>query len=165
MFFTAPTAIRAIRKEDPEGEGVKGRDLSALKYLFLAGERTDVATYEWVSNLLQKPVIDHWWQTESGWPMLANMAGVGLIPIKPGSPTRPVFGFDIRILDAFGHEVANGEEGAVAIQLPLPPAAFQAFGMTMNDSSNRTFLITRVFIPQEMEATKMIRDIFLLPVG
>ncbi|MBK8851615.1 MAG: acetate--CoA ligase [Saprospiraceae bacterium] len=121
VFFTAPTAIRAIRKEDPEGEGVKGRDLSALKYLFLAGERTDVATYEWVSNLLQKPVIDHWWQTESGWPMLANMAGVGLIPIKPGSPTRPVFGFDIRILDAFGHEVANGEEGAVAIQLPLPP--------------------------------------------
>ena len=69
VFFTAPTAIRAIRKEDPEGEGVKGRDLSALKYLFLAGERTDVATYEWVSNLLQKPVIDHWWQTESGWPM------------------------------------------------------------------------------------------------
>lgn len=121
VFFTAPTAIRAIRKEDPEGEGVKGRDLSALKYLFLAGERTDVATYEWVSNLLQKPVIDHWWQTESGWPMLANMAGVGLVPIKPGSPTRPVFGFDIRILDAFGHEVANGEEGAVAIQLPLPP--------------------------------------------
>ncbi|MBP9194996.1 MAG: acetate--CoA ligase [Saprospiraceae bacterium] len=121
VFFTAPTAIRAIRKEDPEGEGVKGRDLSALKYLFLAGERTDVATYDWVSNLLQKPVIDHWWQTESGWPMLANMAGVGLIPIKPGSPTRPVFGFDIRILDAFGHEVANGEEGAVAIQLPLPP--------------------------------------------
>ncbi|MBK8110963.1 MAG: acetate--CoA ligase [Saprospiraceae bacterium] len=121
VFFTAPTAIRAIRKEDPEGEGEKGRDLSALKYLFLAGERTDVATYEWVSNLLQKPVIDHWWQTESGWPMLANMAGVGLIPIKPGSPTRPVFGFDIRILDAFGHEVANGEEGAVAIQLPLPP--------------------------------------------
>lgn len=121
VFFTAPTAIRAIRKEDPEGEGVKGRDLSALKYLFLAGERTDVVTYEWVSNLLQKPVIDHWWQTESGWPMLANMAGVGLIPIKPGSPTRPVFGFDIRILDAFGHEVANGEEGAVAIQLPLPP--------------------------------------------
>ena len=121
VFFTAPTAIRAIRKEDPEGEGVKGRDLSALKYLFLAGERTDVATYEWISNLLQKPVIDHWWQTESGWPMLANMAGVGLVPIKPGSPTRPVFGFDIRILDAFGHEVANGEEGAVAIQLPLPP--------------------------------------------
>ena len=72
VFFTAPTAIRAIRKEDPEGEGVKGRDLSALKYLFLAGERTDVATYDWVSNLLQKPVIDHWWQTESGWPMLAN---------------------------------------------------------------------------------------------
>lgn len=121
VFFTAPTAIRAIRKEDPDGAGLQGRDLSALKYLFLAGERTDVATYEWLHNLLQRPVIDHWWQTESGWPMLANMAGVGLIPTKPGSPTRPVFGFDIRILDAFGHEAANGEEGAVAIQLPLPP--------------------------------------------
>lgn len=121
VFFTAPTAIRAIRKEDPDGAGLQGRDLSTLKYLFLAGERTDVATYEWLHNLLQRPVIDHWWQTESGWPMLANMAGVGLIPTKPGSPTRPVFGFDIRILDAFGHEAANGEEGAVAIQLPLPP--------------------------------------------
>ena len=120
-FFTAPTAIRAIKKEDFEGSLFHKFNTSSLRYLFLAGERTDVATYEWVSQLLKRPVIDHWWQTESGWPMLANMAGVGLVNVKPGSSTRPVFGFDIRILNADQQEVGSNEEGAVVIHLPLPP--------------------------------------------
>jgi acyl-coenzyme A synthetase/AMP-(fatty) acid ligase len=120
-FFTAPTAIRAIKKEDFEGELFHKYDLSSLKYLFLAGERTDVATYEWASDMLKRPVIDHWWQTESGYPMLANLAGVGLIPIKPGSAGKPMFGFDIRILSVDHDFMPPNQEGAVVIKLPLPP--------------------------------------------
>ena len=120
-FFTAPTAIRAIKKEDFEGELFHKYDLSSLKYLFLAGERTDVATYEWASAMLQRPVIDHWWQTESGYPMLANLAGVGLIPVKPGSAGKPMFGFDIRILSPDHDFMPPNQEGAVVIKLPLPP--------------------------------------------
>ncbi|HMR86657.1 MAG TPA: acetate--CoA ligase [Saprospiraceae bacterium] len=120
-FFTAPTAIRAIKKEDFEGELFHKYDLSSLKYLFLAGERTDVATYEWASEMLKRPVIDHWWQTESGYPMLANLAGVGLIPVKPGSAGKPMFGFDIRILSPDHDFMPPNQEGAVVIKLPLPP--------------------------------------------
>jgi acyl-coenzyme A synthetase/AMP-(fatty) acid ligase len=120
-FFTAPTAIRAIKKEDFEGELFHKYDLSSLKYLFLAGERTDVATYEWASAMLKRPVIDHWWQTESGYPMLANLAGVGLIPVKPGSAGKPMFGFDIRILSPDHDFMPPNQEGAVVIKLPLPP--------------------------------------------
>jgi acyl-coenzyme A synthetase/AMP-(fatty) acid ligase len=120
-FFTAPTAIRAIKKEDFEGVLFHKYDLSSLKYLFLAGERTDVATYEWASAMLGRPVIDHWWQTESGYPMLANLAGVGLIPIKPGSAGKPMFGFDIRILSQDHDFMPPNQEGAVVIKLPLPP--------------------------------------------
>jgi acyl-coenzyme A synthetase/AMP-(fatty) acid ligase len=120
-FFTAPTAIRAIKKEDFEGELLKKYDLSSLRYLFLAGERTDVATYEWAYAMLQRPVIDHWWQTESGYPMLANLAGVGLIPVKPGSAGKPNFGFDIRIISQDHEFMPPNTEGAVVIQLPLPP--------------------------------------------
>jgi acyl-coenzyme A synthetase/AMP-(fatty) acid ligase len=120
-FFTAPTAIRAIKKEDFEGELFHKYDLSSLKYLFLAGERTDVATYEWASAMLKRPVIDHWWQTESGYPMLANLAGVGLIPVKPGSAGKPMFGFDIRILSPDHDFMPPNHEGAVVIKLPLPP--------------------------------------------
>lgn len=121
VLFTAPTAFRAIRKEDPESLLKEKYDTSCLKYLFLAGERTDVATYEWAKNLLKVPVIDHWWQTESGWPMLANPAGIELFEIKPGSAGKPVFGYDIRILDEEGNEMNANEEGAVAIKLPLAP--------------------------------------------
>lgn len=121
VLFTAPTGIRAIKKEDPNGLYKQKYDLSSLKYLFLAGERCDVATWEWASALLQVPVIDHWWQTESGWPMVANMAGVELLPIKPGSPSKPVPTFNIQILDADGNQVKPNTEGAVAIKLPLPP--------------------------------------------
>jgi len=120
-FFTAPTAIRAIKKDDFEGDLFHKYDLSSLKYLFLAGERTDVATYEWASAMLKRPVIDHWWQTESGYPMLANLAGVGLIPVKPGSAGKPMFGFDIRILSHDHDFMPPNQEGAVVIKLPLPP--------------------------------------------
>lgn len=121
VMFTAPTAIRAIRKEDLNGELIKKYDLSCLKYQFLAGERCDVSTLNWTQEQLKVPVIDHWWQTESGWPMLANMVGVDLLPVKPGSATKPVCGYEIQILNENGENVATGEEGFVAIKLPLPP--------------------------------------------
>lgn len=121
VFFTAPTAFRAIRKEDPEGKLKEKYDISSLKFQFLAGERCDVSTLQWAQELLKIPVIDHWWQTESGWPMLANPAGHGLMPIKPGSSARPVPGFDIQVLDHNSQEVPANQEGAVAIRLPLPP--------------------------------------------
>lgn len=121
VMFTAPTAIRAIKKEDPTGHMLKRYDMSCLKYQFLAGERCDVATLSWTEEKLQVPVIDHWWQTESGWPMLANMVGVGLQEVKPGSAGLPVSGYDIQILNEDGHEVDAGVEGYVTVKLPLPP--------------------------------------------
>lgn len=121
-FFTAPTGIRAIKKEDPEGSLMKKYDLSSLQYLFLAGERCDSATLQWAQKLLNIPVIDHWWQTESGWPMLATPVENGRVrTVKPGSAGLPVPGFRVHILDHDGHVLPRGAEGAVAIQLPLPP--------------------------------------------
>lgn len=122
-LLTAPTAIRAIKKADPEGEHAALRDLSGLRNLFLAGERLDPATYEWVSSVVGAPVIDNWWQTETGWPIAANPRGLERLPIKPGSPSVPVPGYDVRILGQDGNEVAPGEEGAICIRLPLPPGA------------------------------------------
>jgi propionyl-CoA synthetase len=121
VMFTAPTAIRAIKKEDPNGDFIKSFDLSCLKYQFLAGERCDAATLSWTQQHLNIPVIDHWWQTESGWPMLANMAGLELMPVKPGSATVPVCGYNIFILNELSEEVEAGVEGYVAVKLPLPP--------------------------------------------
>jgi propionyl-CoA synthetase len=121
VMFTAPTAIRAIKREDPEGRLAREYDTGGLRYLFLAGERCDVATLQWSQHLLGAPVIDHWWQTESGWPMVSNMAGIELLPVKPGSATVPVCGYDLRILDSEGHELPADQEGAIAIRLPLPP--------------------------------------------
>jgi acyl-coenzyme A synthetase/AMP-(fatty) acid ligase len=121
VLFTAPTAIRAIKKEDPRGELALKYDTGSLKYLFLAGERTDVATYDWATNELKVPVIDHWWQTESGWPMLANPAGIELLPIKPGSAAKPVCGYDIRVVDHDGKELGPDQEGTIVVKLPLPP--------------------------------------------
>ena len=121
VMFTAPTAIRAVKGADPDGELARKYDLSGLRYLFLAGERCDAATLQWAQQLLRIPVIDHWWQTESGWPMLSNMVGVELLPIKPGSAAKPVCGYDIRILDGAGHEAAANQEGNVVVRLPLPP--------------------------------------------
>lgn len=120
-LFCAPTALRAIRKEDPNGTLAKGKRLSFLKTLFVAGERLDTSTYKWARDLLQVPVIDNWWQTETGWPIVANMMGLEPVPTKPGSATRPVCGYDVKILDEAGKPVPPGREGAVAIKLPLPP--------------------------------------------
>lgn len=121
VMFTAPTAIRAIRKEDPEGQHIKSKDLSSLKFQFLAGERCDIATLRWTEEMLGIPVIDHWWQTESGWPMLANMMGIEALPVKAGSVTKPVCGYDLQILREDGSVADANEEGLVAVKLPLPP--------------------------------------------
>ena len=121
VMFTAPTAIRAIKKEDPNGNFLKDYDISKLKYQFLAGERCDASTLKWAEEKLKVPVIDHWWQTESGWPMLANMVGVELAKVKPGSATFPVCGYDIQILNQEGEIVPPGTEGYVTVKLPLPP--------------------------------------------
>ncbi|SEF44926.1 AMP-binding protein [Flavobacterium urumqiense] len=120
-MFTAPTAIRAIKKEDPNGDFIKKYDLSSLKTQFLAGERCDVATLEWYLKHIPVPAIDHWWQTESGWPMIANMMGVEYLPIKPGSVGKAVCGFDIKIFNEKGTELGPNEEGYVVLKLPLPP--------------------------------------------
>jgi propionyl-CoA synthetase len=121
VLFTAPTAFRAIKREDPHGTFMAAHDLSRFRLLFLAGERCDPDTLVWAQDRLGVPVIDHWWQTELGWPALANCAGLGLQPIKPGSPTRPVPGFDIRVLSDDGHEMAPGQIGNIVVTLPLPP--------------------------------------------
>ena len=121
VMFTAPTALRAIRKVDPEGSLTTDHDLSSLRALFLAGERLDPDTYAWASRAAGVPVIDHWWQTETGWPIAANLRGLEPMPIKPGSATVPVPGYDVRILDQHGERVAAGVEGAIVIALPLPP--------------------------------------------
>jgi propionyl-CoA synthetase len=122
VLFTAPTAFRAIKKEDPNGNLLKKYDIKNFRTLFLAGERLDPDTYHWASNLLKVPVVDHWWQTETGWSIAANCMGLGAQPIKAGSPTKPAPGYDVRILDGEGKELPRGQEGIVAIKLPLPPS-------------------------------------------
>ena len=123
-LFTAPTAFRAIKKEDPNGEYLKKYDIGSLKYLFLAGERLDPDTYHWASDLLNIPVIDHWWQTETGWAIAANCMGLDSFPIKPGSPTKPVPGYKVEIIDSDGKVLEKGNEGLVAIKLSSPSWIF-----------------------------------------
>lgn len=120
-FFTAPTAIRAVKRDDPDGRLVGKYDLSGLQALFLAGERADPDTVTWAEDRVKVPVIDHWWQTETGWPIAANPFGAGLMPVKKGSPTLPMPGYDVQVLDEAGHPVAPSTLGAIAIKLPLPP--------------------------------------------
>ena len=120
-MFTAPTAFRAIKQQDPAGDYVKQYDLSNFETLFLAGERSDPATLQWAERNLGVPVIDHWWQTETGWPIAANCVGLGRLPVKHGSPTKAVPGYDVRVVDENVKEVAAGETGAIVIKLPLPP--------------------------------------------
>ncbi|WP_420342927.1 propionyl-CoA synthetase [Paenirhodobacter sp.] len=120
-FFTAPTALRAIRREDPDGEWINRYKLHDLQALFLAGERADPDTVKWAEEHLGVPVIDHWWQTETGWAIAANPLGIELLPVKPGSPSVPMPGYDVQVLDEGGHQVGPGTLGAIAIKLPLPP--------------------------------------------
>ena len=120
-FFTAPTAFRAIKRMEPKGELKQKYDLRNLRALFLAGERADPDTVKWAENLLQVPIIDHWWQTETGYVIAGNPIGIEKLPIKIGSPTVPMPGFDIKVLDRTGRELPSGELGSIAIKLPLPP--------------------------------------------
>lgn len=124
VLFTAPTAFRAIKKEDPSGEYIKKYDLSCLDSLFLAGERCDPDTLEWAQKMLSIPVIDHWWQTETGWSICANCLGIEYLPVVPGSPARAVPGYAVKVLDDTGQEADTGEIGALVIEEPLPPGTF-----------------------------------------
>ena len=122
-LFCAPTAFRAIKRDDPTGRLIKNYDLSAFEILFLAGERTDPDTLHWAENHLQRPVIDHWWQTETAWAIGANCMGIEPLPVKPGSPTKAVPGWDVRVLDESGGQARSGEIGAIVCKLPMAPAS------------------------------------------
>jgi len=124
VMFTAPTALRAIKKEDPEGSYIGKYDVSNLQALFLAGERCDPDTLHWAENHLNIPVIDHWWQTETGWSICANCLGIEELPVVPGSPGRPVPGYEVSVLGADGNAAVDGDIGALVVRLPLPPGNF-----------------------------------------
>jgi propionyl-CoA synthetase len=121
VLFCAPTAFRAIRREDPDAMHVKRYRMKGFRTLFLAGERCDPETLKWAEQALKVPVIDHWWQTETGWAIGANCAGLGMLPVKPGSCTKPVPGYNIAALDSAGREVPAGTQGNIVVKLPLPP--------------------------------------------
>lgn len=123
-IFAAPTAFRAIRKEDPEAKLIENYDLSCLECVFMAGERLDPPTYEWTKQKTGKPIIDHWWQTETGWAIASNLMGIETLPTKAGSATKPVPGFNVQILDNNGKPLAQNTQGSIAIKLPLPPSCF-----------------------------------------
>jgi propionyl-CoA synthetase len=120
-MFTAPTAFRAIKREDPKGEFIKNYDLSNFKYLFLAGERLDPDTLHWAENKLNIPVLDHWWQTETGWSICANCIGIHQFKVKEGSPTKPAPGWNLQVVDSANKQVEPGKIGALVVKLPLPP--------------------------------------------
>ena len=122
-MFTAPTAFRAIKREDPDGKLLGDYDLSKFRALFLAGERCDPDTLQWAESKLEVPVIDHWWQTETGWPIVANPMGIEPLPVKAGSPTKPVPGWDVQVLDESGSQVPAGDIGTIVVKLPLPPGS------------------------------------------
>jgi propionyl-CoA synthetase len=142
VFFTAPTAFRAIKKEDPEGEHRKRYRMARFRTLFLAGERCDPDTLHWAEEKLSIPVIDHYWQTETGWPVAANCLGLGPFPVKPGSPTKAVPGYDVRVLGDDGTELTDGEMGNLVIKLPLPPGC--APTLWGNDEAFRAKYLDRV---------------------
>jgi len=140
-LFTAPTAFRAIKRDDPQGAYIARHDISSLRTLFLAGERCDPDTLEWAQHKLGVPVVDHWWQTETGWPICANTVGLGLGPIKPGSAARAVPGYDVRILDEMGHEVPPSTTGNVVLKLPLPPGCLPT--LYQNEAGYRSGYLER----------------------
>ena len=140
-FFTAPTAFRAIKREDPKGEMIKDYDISCLKALYLAGERADPDTIEWAQKVMGVPVYDHWWQTETGFTIAGNPAGIEALPVKIGSPTVAMPGYDVQILDDAGHPMPNGELGAIAIKLPLPPGTLPTL-WNADDRFHKSYLNT-----------------------
>jgi propionyl-CoA synthetase len=140
-LFTAPTAFRAIKKEDPRGEYMARYDLSRFRTLFLAGERCDPDTLIWARERLQVPVVDHWWQTETGWPMAANCVGLGMLPVKPGSPTKIVPGYDIQVLGDDNRPVPPGQIGSIAVKLPMPPGSLPT--LWNNDAGYERSYLTR----------------------
>jgi propionyl-CoA synthetase len=140
-LFTAPTGFRAIRKEDPRGNFISKHDLSAFRYLFLAGERLDPETYRWAGDLLGVPVVDHWWQTETGWAIAADPMGLEKLATKPGSPTKPVPGYDVRIMDEQGGAAEPGAAGQIVIKLPLPPGCLPT--LWHNDEGFRAAYLSR----------------------
>ncbi len=140
-LFTAPTAIRAIKREDPEGKLLQRYDLSRFEALYLAGERCDPDTIVWAQRLLNRPVIDHWWQTETGWAISGNFRGLGLFPTKPGSGGKPSPGFDLRVVDEAGQEVAPGTIGELVVKLPLPPSCLPT--LWQNDEGFREAYLAR----------------------
>ncbi|MSP67725.1 MAG: propionyl-CoA synthetase [Alphaproteobacteria bacterium] len=140
VLFTAPTAFRAIKREDPNGLLVKKYDLSRFRTLFLAGERSDPDTLQWAEAQLGVPVIDHWWQTESGWPMAANCMGLGPLPVKHGSPTKAVPGYQVVALDDGGREVPRGQTGSICVRLPLPPGCLPTL-WNNDEGYRRSYLI------------------------
>ena len=140
-FFTAPTAIRAVKREDPKGEYRKKYDLSGLRALYLAGERADPDTIEWAQEILDIPVYDHWWQTETGYTIAGNPAGLEALPVKVGSPTVPMPGYQVEILDEAGHPQKPGELGAIAIKLPLPPGTLPTL-WNAEDRFRKSYLTT-----------------------
>ena len=135
VLFSAPTAFRAIRREDPKGELIKNYNLDSLKAIFVAGERCDSETLKWIMKVTKKIVVDNWWQTETGWAIVANPLGLEEMPIKPGSPTKPMPGFNLKVLDENGKELPAGKKGALCLKLPLPPACLM--GIWENDEKYR----------------------------
>jgi propionyl-CoA synthetase len=140
-LFTAPTAFRAIKKEDPRGDHMARHDLGRFRTLFLAGERCDPDTLLWARERLAVPVVDHWWQTETGWPIAANCVGLGMLPVKPGSPTKAVAGYDVRVLSEDNVEMAPGQIGSLAIKLPLPPGCLPT--LWNNDAGYETSYLVK----------------------
>ncbi len=140
-FFTAPTAFRAVKRVDPKGSFMKGHDLSELRAIYLAGERADPDTIEWIEELTGKPVYDHWWQTETGYTIAGNPAGLEALPVKIGSPTVAMPGYDVQILDEGGHEMPAGELGAIAVKLPLPPGTLPTL-WNAEDRFRKSYLTT-----------------------
>ena len=153
VMFTAPTAFRAIKKEDPGGEYLDRYDLSKFQALFLAGERCDPHTLEWAQEKLGVPVIDHWWQTETGWPICANCLGIEPLPVVPGSPARAVPGFDVQVLDAEGGPVKSGDIGVLVIKNPLPPGNFTTLWNAPSVSKRPTLPVTPGTTRQGMPGT------------
>ena len=141
IIFTAPTAFRAIKKEDPEGRHMQQHDLRHFRVLYLAGERCDPDTLLWAREKLGVPVIDHWWQTETAWPIAANCVGFGMLPVKPGSPTKPVPGYDVRVLDEQGAEAPPSQIGSIVIKLPMPPGCLPT--LWNNDAGFEKSYMTR----------------------